>query len=85
MHDLIWMDEANCAGMDTDLFFPERGGRYASKYARNVCGNCPVIDKCLSYAVDVGGNQEYEYGIYGGLTADERKTYRRKLAKRAAA
>ena len=33
--DTSWQDEANCLGVDPDLFFPERGA--STREAKEVC------------------------------------------------
>jgi len=38
--------------------------------AKAICATCPVIDKCLQFALD---NDDFEVTIYGGLTGEERK------------
>jgi len=67
-----WMDEAACKGM-TDMFFPEQGdsdGTVAK--AKLVCSTCIVKDDCLQFAVD----NSFIYGIWGGMSARQRKTYK---------
>jgi len=47
--------------------------------AKAICAACPVMDDCLSYALET--NQRS--GIWGGTTEKERKSLRRKwLAER---
>lgn len=60
---------------DPDLWFPVSPRETA--LAKLACSVCPVKADCLRYALDNG----LDYGIFGGLTADER----RKLARRARA
>lgn len=62
-----WMDSALCAQTDPELFFPDKG--QPSYDAKRVCATCPVRTECLLYAL---ANRE-EYGIWGGLTARERR------------
>lgn len=65
---------------DPDLWFPisEVGpGARQTAQAKAECARCPVRAECLGYALDNG----LDYGIFGGLTADER----RKLVQRARA
>lgn len=66
-----WSDRAECAGVDPDLFFPERGASLAA--ARQVCAVCPVRRECLQYALDAGEM----HGIWGGLSEKERRRIRR--------
>lgn len=78
-----WRRRAACAGLDPELFFAsedvenrqERREREAA--AKDVCGRCAVVDDCLAYALEA----RERYGIWGGLTADER----RELGRRSAA
>ena len=76
-----WWDEANCLGVDPDLFFPERGA--STREAKAVCRGCVVSDECLEYALS---NSE-KFGIWGGMSERERRRVRRQraLTKRAAA
>jgi WhiB family redox-sensing transcriptional regulator len=69
-----WMDDASCASVGGDLFFPETGGDvYAPK---RVCAACGVRAQCLQYALDHGER----FGVWGGLTANERTLLRKKNA-----
>ncbi len=62
-----------------EIFFPEDLGqpgdsrlkRQAIETARQICMNCPVMDKCLK----VGMFEEN--GIWGGTTPEQRKKIRR--------
>lgn len=65
-----WRERAACLGADPYLFFAE--GRHAhvdDAEAKAFCATCPVRNECLADALE---NRE-DYGIFGGLTADERK------------
>ena len=73
-----WIDQALCAQLvaadelDPDLFFPigDTGLRKEEvRQARQVCWACPCIRQCLQYALDA----EIPDGIFGGLTAEERR------------
>ena len=70
-----WQDEANCLGVDPDLFFPERGA--STREAKEVCRGCVVREDCLEYAL---GNGE-KFGIWGGLSERERRRIRRQRAQ----
>jgi WhiB family redox-sensing transcriptional regulator len=53
--------------MDPDLFMPERGARRDVQQAVKACATCPVRLECLEYG-------RYErYGIWGGLSGQERR------------
>lgn len=66
-----WMDDARCAEVDPDLFFPEKGG--STKLAKQLCSSCPVLETCLDYA----NTNRINEGIWGGKSSKERSTARR--------
>ncbi len=73
-----WRDRAACRTADPDLFFPSTNGAGAQRQhrqAKTVCAACPVLAECLTFALDRG----LDYGVFGGLTADERRALRRNL------
>jgi WhiB family redox-sensing transcriptional regulator len=76
-----WQDQANCMGVDPDLFFPERGA--STREAKEVCRGCVVREDCLEYALTNGE----KFGIWGGMSERERRRIRRQraLARRAGA
>jgi hypothetical protein len=66
--------DAACKGADTDLFFgPDAefvtARRQREAKAKAICAGCPVRAGCLEYALDT----REAYGIWGGLTEDERR------------
>ena len=83
--DPDWKLQGNCLDVDHDLFFPERG--QSTRLAKMYCwgGNlkgriidpCPVRLECLQYALE----QNAPYGIWGGMSARERRNEKR--ARRA--
>ena len=71
--DWEWQFNAACKGMATDIFFyseRERGPRRArrEKIAKSICAKCPVIKECRDQALKLAE----PYGIWGGLTEEER-------------
>lgn len=68
-----WMDDARCVNADAEVFFPEKGG--STREAKRICADCPVIVDCLNHALD----NEERFGIWGGLSEQERRTLRRNL------
>ena len=66
--DLPWRDDANCIGVDTEMFYPGLSPSL-EKVAKKICSQCAVIDYCLNDAIKRG---DY-HGILGGLTGRERK------------
>lgn len=69
-----WQLEANCLGVDPDLFFPERGA--STKEAKAVCKGCVVREDCLEFALQNGE----KFGIWGGLSERERRRIHRQRA-----
>jgi WhiB family redox-sensing transcriptional regulator len=65
--DLRWQVDALCAEVDTELFFPEKGG--STRAAKSVCRQCDVRAECLDYALETG----QRFGIYGGASERERR------------
>ena len=68
-----WQVRAACRGMDTATFFHPPNERDAAREARiaqakAVCRRCPAIDDCLDHALRV----REPYGVWGGLSEDER-------------
>jgi WhiB family transcriptional regulator, redox-sensing transcriptional regulator len=72
-----WQDQANCLGVDPDLFFPERGA--STREAKEVCRGCTVRADCLEFALQNGE----KFGIWGGLSERERRRIRRQRAQAA--
>jgi WhiB family redox-sensing transcriptional regulator len=68
-----WQLDAACAGLDTALFYQadnERGSsvRLRERKAKAICARCPVISNCLKEAL----KSNEPYGVWGGMSADER-------------
>jgi hypothetical protein len=69
-----WADQALCAEVDPELWFPEKGE--SARPAKQVCARCPVRRPCLDYALATGEPN----GIWGGLTPPQRRALRRRQA-----
>lgn len=65
-----WVKHAACKGVDTNLFYPERGE--PTRHALEVCKPCTVKAECLQYAID---NSE-RWGVWGGMTERQRRRIR---------
>ena len=63
----MWQLQANCDETNTELFFSELKSKVEK--AKALCGSCAVASECLQFAIDT----KIEFGIFGGVTADERK------------
>ena len=67
-----WRHRAACTTEDPELFFPIGNTGPALNQieeAKAVCHRCPVVENCLAWALSAG----QDYGIWGGLTEDERR------------
>ena len=73
-----WQDNAACAKLDPEVFFPEKEVQATTAAAKAICNKvCTVQTECLQSALDTGE----EFGVWGGFSGPER----RKLTKRARA
>ncbi|WP_405010990.1 WhiB family transcriptional regulator [Kitasatospora sp. NBC_01539] len=80
---------AACQGMDPDLFYAEpdpddpdadpAASGFATRRAKAVCAGCPVREMCLALALRRGE----PFGVFGGLTADERRLLKRRATDTA--
>lgn len=66
-----WRDRAACKGLDTNLFFPERGE--PARDALAVCRRCPVALDCVTYALD----HVIRDGVWGGMPERTRRRLRK--------
>lgn len=72
--DGTWRDEASCKEMGNSEFFMtlSNNGKEVLRRlqeVRNICAGCKVNKECLDFAV----RNEIAHGIWGGMTAPERK------------
>lgn len=75
-----WRHRAACLAEDPELFFPvgtlgPAAGQ--AEEAKTVCRRCPVLTECLTWALETG----VEYGVWGGQTQEERRSFRRRRAR----
>ena len=64
-----WTEQALCAQIDGDMFFPDDGAKRID--VKRVCRGCPVRAECLDMAI---ANNE-PHGLWGGLTPRERRRH----------
>lgn len=69
-------EQAACREIGIGLFFDDRAGR-SSAPAKSVCARCPVRQPCLEFALATE-DPDYQYGVFGGLTAKERRALHNK-------
>ena len=74
MEQLAWQEQANCKGLDVDMFYyteeylSRKERRRKEKIALRVCGNCNVKKECLQDAID----RDDVHSIQGGTTPRDR-------------
>jgi len=67
--------EANCIGIDTELFFTDESKTYSQMpLLKRVCGNCVVKTECLDYAL-----HHAVLGWWGGTSEKTRREMQQKL------
>jgi len=79
---MLWQNRAACLSEDPDLFFPIGSTGDAVPQiaaAKSICAACPVLAQCLDFALEA----RQDYGVWGGLTEDERRSLRRSRQRRA--
>jgi WhiB family transcriptional regulator, redox-sensing transcriptional regulator len=69
-----WQNEAACAQIGGDLWFPLDGDRHQAERAKTICATCPVRIECANHALE---NDE-RFGIWGGYTPNELAKLRRR-------
>jgi WhiB family redox-sensing transcriptional regulator len=76
-----WHYRAECLGEEPELFFPvgnkTRHAILQIREAKAVCRRCPVREECLNEAL----NNKIDHGVWGGLDEEERREYKRRLAR----
>ena len=69
-----WQLDGSCREADARLFFHPDGERGPARRKRDaaamaVCAGCPVIEQCRRHGLSV----REPYGVWGGLTEDDRE------------
>jgi WhiB family redox-sensing transcriptional regulator len=78
---MSWRTEALCAQVDPELWFPDKGDAVSAQLARAICQQCPVRAECLAEALE----NNFGYGIWGGLSIKERQRHRKNSKEEATA
>ncbi|BDT39633.1 WhiB family transcriptional regulator [Streptomyces antibioticus] len=79
-----WRAASVCKDEDPELFFPIGNTGPALlqiEEAKAVCRRCPVMERCLQWALESG----QEHGVWGGTDEDERRRMRRRAARKRTA
>jgi WhiB family transcriptional regulator, redox-sensing transcriptional regulator len=77
-----WRAQGACRQEDPELFFPlgpAGPGLLQLARAKAVCARCQARAGCLQFAVETG----QDYGVWGGMSEEERRVLRRDRARRA--
>ena len=75
--NLSWRQRAACRGVDPSVFYPVEDE--AAESAKVICGQCPVRQPCLEYALVTRERD----GVWGGATERERRRIIRQRRKSA--
>ena len=67
-----WEERAACRSADPTIFFNTRPAHISS--AKQICSRCCVQGECLARALRAESLDPRRYGVFGGLTALERRT-----------
>lgn len=63
----VWMADGNCRLHPPATFFPSDG--VGVDKARKICRDCPVMSRCLEYALE----ERIDHGVWGGCSERERR------------
>jgi len=75
-----WMDDALCAEVGGDMFFPEVGGNDTVRVAKSVCDRCAVAASCAVWLAGFSDAAD-RYGIAGAMSPRGRRLLRRHLSE----
>jgi len=73
MNKEAWVEKAECRGVDTNIFMPNKHGLMTParmKVALEFCNRCPVREECLDYGIE----NNIVTGVYGGMSRKQRRT-----------
>jgi len=75
-----WQEQGLCRSTDPLLFFHPQNERGSSRSrrdqsAKRVCASCPVRLECADYAI----RAREPYGVWGGLSEDDREAIYRTI------
>lgn len=75
--DRFEITDAPCQkNVDPEIFFPDPTDREGIAKAKEVCAKCASTSECLSFALKTNS-----YGVWGGMTDEDRKSYKRKMQR----
>lgn len=81
VHAWEWQLRGSCQGLESAVFFHPEGERGKARAARvnrakQICHKCPVLQQCRNYALSVSE----PYGVWGGMSEDERRSYTERVS-----
>ena len=74
-----WMAQGSCLDHHPDDWYADSG--YAMQRAKRICAGCPSLRECLDWALETNE----QWGIFGGLTRQERVNLKRRVQRAGAA
>lgn len=71
-----WMESANCAQVDPELWHMEKSGGGAYAPAISICRRCPVQQQCADFSARIEGDasKRDRHGLWAGRTPSQRLT-----------
>lgn len=84
-----WRGQGLCIAIDPEFFFPVESETAAAKaqarQAKAVCRGCPVLAQCREFELTPtsSGRLRSEYGVFAGMTAEERRVELYRRARRS--
>lgn len=86
LHAPAWIKHAACRGAPLELFFPP-DHHHDNTLGKEFCRTCPVTNECLAWGIKVDRENSYGgyygFGVFGGMTAAERRRHATQAATRA--
>lgn len=67
-----FMIDSPCSRTDPEAMFPDTGDSKGIAFAKQTCGGCFARSECLEWAIAPASRANF--GVWGGLTEDERRT-----------
>jgi WhiB family redox-sensing transcriptional regulator len=71
-----FMIDSPCSRTDPEAMFPDTGDAAGIVFAKRTCGQCSVRTECLEWALAPASRANF--GVWGGLSEDERRELIRK-------
>jgi WhiB family redox-sensing transcriptional regulator len=79
VRNAAWRQQAECRGLDSEIFYPTSEDDDAAAEAKVICAMCPVREPCLEHALTA----REKHGVWGGLDERERRRVLRRRRQSA--